>query len=35
MYVNTQNPPASTTIQTVFDDENILVEIDAIAIIPL
>jgi 2-iminobutanoate/2-iminopropanoate deaminase len=33
-YVNTQNPPASTTVQTVFDDEEILVEIDAIAIIP-
>lgn len=33
-FVNTQNPPASTTIQTVFDDEEILVEIDAIAIIP-
>jgi len=33
-FVNTTNPPASTTIQTVFDDENILVEIDAIAIIP-
>lgn len=35
MYVNTQNPPASTTIQTAFDDENLLVEIDAIAIIPI
>jgi len=35
MYINTQNPPASTAIQTAFDDETILVEIDAIAIIPL
>lgn len=35
IYVNTQQPPVSTTIQTAFDDENLLVEIDAIAIIPL
>ena len=34
-YINTQQPPASTTIQTVFDDERLLVEIDAIAIIPV
>lgn len=34
MYINIQFPPASTTIQTVFDDENLLIEIDAIAIIP-
>jgi enamine deaminase RidA (YjgF/YER057c/UK114 family) len=35
LYINTQHPPASTTIQTVFDDVSILVEIDAIAIIPV
>ena len=34
-YVNTANPPASTTVQTVFDDPEILVEIDAIAMFSL
>lgn len=35
LYVNTDKPPASTTVQVVLDADELLIEIDAIAIIPL
>jgi enamine deaminase RidA (YjgF/YER057c/UK114 family) len=35
VYINTDKPPVSTTVQVVLDDPELLVEIDAIAIIPL
>lgn len=33
-YVNTLQPPASTTVQVVFDEPELLIEMDAWAIIP-